>query len=387
MRHFEFLEQEQRERLFHVQPAEFDRSSRPELLSVALGATLYAPATRPNLCTDILRRAAGGVRSMVVCLEDAVADSEVEQAQVNAIAQLRRLSVEAETVAPLLFVRVRRPEQIPEIIAGLGEHAGILNGFVIPKFTEDSGDYLERIEDARTVTGLRLLAMPVIESPVVVHRETRADALTAIARLLDKHRHNILAVRIGATDLCSAFGIRRDRELTIYDVHPVASAIGDIVNVLGRSDGTGFVITGPVWEYFSSSERIFRPLLRSTPFEEHDARALRQELVTRDVDGLIREIVLDKASGLTGKTVIHPSHVSAVHALSVVTHEEWSDAQDILLADSRGGVSASGYKNKMNESKPHMSWAERTVQRAEAFGVAEQGVTFIDLLAAQAAVA
>lgn len=387
MRHFEFLDAEQRARLFHVQPESFDRASDPALLAVALGATLYAPATRPNLCDDILRRAALGVRSMVVCLEDAVADSEVEDAQRNAIAQLRRLHDTAEAEAPLLFVRVRRPGQIPEIISGLGEHAGILSGFVIPKFTEDSGDYLDCIDAARAATGLRLLAMPVIESSEVVHRETRSDALTAIGRLLDKHRPSILAVRIGATDLCSIFGIRRDRELTIYDVHPVASAIGDIVNVLGRTDGTGFVITGPVWEYFSSSERIFRPLLRATPFEQHDAQALRQELVTRDVDGLIREVVLDKASGLTGKTVIHPSHVGAVHALSVVTHEEWCDAQDVLGTSRKGGVSASGYGNKMNESKPHTSWALRTTLRAQAFGVAGPGVTFIDLLAAQAAAA
>ena len=387
MRHFEFLEPAQRAALFHVEPTEFDRSSDPDLLSVALGATLYAPATRPALCEDILRRAASGVRSMVVCLGDAVADVDVDAAQLHAISQLRRLSTEAEALAPLLFVRVRRPEQIPQIVAGLGEHAGILSGFVLPKFTEESGGYLDCIEDARVQTGLRLLAMPVIESPVVVHRETRADALTAIARLLDKHRSSVLAVRIGATDLCSTFGIRRSRELTIYDVHPVASVISDVVNVLGRSDGSGFVITGPVWEYFSHSERIFRPLLRSTPFEQHDAEALRHELVTRDVDGLIRELVLDKANGLTGKTVIHPSHVAPVHALSVVTHEEWSDAQDVLGTANSGGVSASGYGNKMNESKPHTSWATGTVRRAAAFGVAAQGVTWIDLLAAQRATA
>ncbi|RKS72622.1 citrate lyase beta subunit [Motilibacter peucedani] len=387
MRHFAFLDEQQREQLFHVQPAEFDRSSDPALLAVALGATLYAPADRPHLCDDILRRAALGVRSMVVCLEDAVADADVETAQAHAVAELRRLRAEHETEAPLLFVRVRRAGQIPEIVAGLGEHAGILSGFVLPKFTEDSGAYLDAVAEARAATGLRLMAMPVIESPEVVHRETRADALTAIARLLDKHRDDVLAVRIGATDLCSAFGIRRDRELTIYDVLPVASAIADIVNVLGRTDGSGFVITGPVWEYFSPSERMFRPLLRQTPFVEHDARALRQELVTRDVDGLIRELVLDRASGLTGKTVIHPSHVSAVHALSVVSHEEWSDASDVLGTSARGGVAASGYGNKMNESKPHTSWALRTVRRAEAFGVSAPGVSFIDLLAAQAAAA
>jgi citrate lyase beta subunit len=94
-------------------------------------------------------------------------------------------------------------------------------------------------------------------------------------------------------------------------------------------------------------------------------------------------VVLDKANGLTGKTVIHPSHVAAVHALSVVTMEEFSDASDVLGADMLGGgVRASGYRNKMNESKPHRAWAERVLRRAAAFGVVAEDVTYVDVLAA-----
>ena len=40
------------------------------------------------------------------------------------------------------------------------------------------------------------------------------------------------------------------------------------------------------------------------------------------------------------------------------------------------------YRNKMNESKPHTSWARRTLLRAEAFGVAAPGVSYVHLLAA-----
>ena len=102
------------------------------------------------------------------------------------------------------------------------------------------------------------------------------------------------------------------------------------------------------------------------------------------MDGLLREIVLDKANGLTGKTVIHPTHVGAVHALSVVTHEEYADATDILGRQSAGGgVLASRYGNKMNEAKPHRAWAERILCRAAMFGVAAEDVNFVDLLAAR----
>lgn len=223
--------------------------------------------------------------------------------------------------------------------------------------------------------------MPVLESPALVHRDTRDLELRTISGILAQHRERILAVRIGATDMCSTFGIRRDRDLTIYDVRVVVDVIADIVNYLGRADGSGFVITGPVWEYFADHERMFRPMLRATPFEEHDAVRFRQHLVSRDLDGLLREIALDRANGIQGKTVIHPSHVAAVNALSAVTHEEYHDALDILGADA-GGVQASGYRNKMNEMKPHRNWAHQTALRAHVFGVTNKGITFVELLTA-----
>ena len=101
----------------------------------------------------------------------------------------------------------------------------------------------------------------------------------------------------------------------------LVDVISAIVNHLGRNDGSGFVITGPVWEYFADHERMFRPLLRQTPFVDQEAVRFRQQLVSSDLDALLREVALDRANGIQGKTVIHPSHVAAVHALSAVTHE------------------------------------------------------------------
>ncbi|MGJ3559430.1 hypothetical protein ACR6C2_14515 [Streptomyces sp. INA 01156] len=36
----------------------------------------------------------------------------------------------------------------------------------------------------------------------------------------------------------------------------------------------------------------------------------------------------------------------------------------------------------MNEVKPHRAWAERTLLRAEVFGVANEDIGFVELLAA-----
>ncbi len=115
------------------------------------------------------------------------------------------------------------------------------------------------------------------------------------------------------------------------------------------------------------------------PFEDAGDLALRRELLLKGFDGLLREVTLDRANGLTGKTVIHPRHVPLVHAMSVVSDEEFSDASDVL-ANTTGGAAASRYGNKMNEMKPHHQWAVRTQLRARAFGVAAPDVTFVDLL-------
>lgn len=380
-RHFRQLQGPDARALFHRQPEPFDEHTDRDTLAVALGATLYVPATRTDLTATIVRRADRGVSSMVIDLEDAVADHEVAVAKQQTVRTLDELAARRDP-SPLLFVRVRDADTVPELLDRLGAGADVLTGFVFPKFDSTSAPkYLSALAAAAARTDRPLYGMPVLESAALVHRQTRDTELTQIATLLAEHRERILAVRVGATDMCATFGIRRDRDLTIYDVRVVADVIADIVNYLGRTDGTGFVITGPVWEYFADHERLFRPLLRTAPFEESDAVPFRSYLVSRDLDGLLREITLDRANGIQGKTVIHPSHVAAVHALSVVTHEEYCDALDILQVEA-GGVAASGYRNKMNEMRPHRSWARHTLARARVFGVAKKGVSFVDLLSA-----
>ncbi|HWU10865.1 MAG TPA: HpcH/HpaI aldolase/citrate lyase family protein [Streptomyces sp.] len=382
MRHFGHISPAVREGLFFKEPCEFDAGSSSRMLSAALGATLYSPATRPRLADDVIKQAGHGVVSMVLCLEDSIDDAEVVGAEANLVRQFADLDARDAEV-PLLFIRVREPEQIPDLVQRLGDSVRLLSGFVLPKFTEDRGElFLEALTAAEADSGHRLFAMPVLESPELLHLETRGETLRGIARTVDKYRERVLALRLGVTDFCSAYGLRRAPDMTAYDVQIVGAVIGDVVNVLGRADGTGFTITGPVWEYFRLQERMFKPQLRRSPFMGQ-AEELRAALIEHDLDGLLREIELDRANGLLGKTCIHPSHVLPVHALSVVSHEEYSDAQDILRPErGGGGVLRSAYTNKMNEVKPHRAWAERTLQRAEVFGVAREDVGFVELLAA-----
>ncbi|MFS8203994.1 HpcH/HpaI aldolase/citrate lyase family protein [Streptomyces sp. CWNU-52B] len=384
MRHFGQLAPEVRERLFFQEPCHFSADSSPKVLAAALGATLYSPATRQKLADDIVKQTGQGVVSMVVCLEDSIGDADVTVAEENLVRQFKDLAERCpETELPLLFIRVRAPEQIPDLVRRLGASVRLLSGFVLPKFTEERGiPFLEALTEAEGVSGRRLFAMPVLESPDLLYRESRVETLAGIFRAVDKYRDRVLALRLGVTDFCSVYGLRRAPDMTAYDVQIVASVIADVVNVLGRADGTGFTVTGPVWEYFRVQERMFKPQLRSSPFSPK-AQGLRAALIEHDMDGLLREISLDRANGLQGKTCIHPSHVLPVHALSVVSHEEFSDAQDILRPErGGGGVLRSAYTNKMNEVKPHRAWAERTLQRAEVFGVTNEDIGFVELLAA-----
>ncbi len=382
MIHFEFLSERERARLFHVPPQPVLHHSPSDVQAVALGATLYSPGTRPKLIHDLVRSRSRGVTSSVLCLEDSVPDDQLADAERNLVAQLQTLHAE-QADTPWLFVRVRTPEQIDDLVRRLGPAVGTLRGFVLPKFTPTTGPgFLAALRSTSERVGVQLLAMPVVESPEVIHLESRPQALGQLHALLHAERERVLAVRLGATDFAATYGLRRSGDLTVYDVRVVAGVIADVVNVLGRDDGTGFTVTGPVWEYFTGRERIFKPRLRESLFAEHGARELRHQILLSDLDGLIREVELDKANGLVGKTVIHPTHVAAVHALSVVSHEEYCDAQDVLGRTSPGGVLASGYGNKMNEVNPHRGWARKVLLRAHAFGVANEDVSFVDFLIA-----
>lgn len=391
MRHFDFLSDEQRSRLFAHEPHDLTVESPAPLLAAALGATLYSPGDRPTLVADVQKMSSRGCLSMVLCLEDSISDRVVPEAEQNVVAtitELARLDAEGllTTELPLLFVRVRTPEQMRSIADRAGDSVRILAGFVVPKFRAEDGygqAFLTALGDIRRASPgceHRLRIMPILESPDMIHAETRVDVLAGIAEVLRENRDDVLAVRIGATDLSSIFGLRRSRDLTIYDVKVVSSVISDVVNVLGRTDG-GFVITGTVWEHFADTERLLRPQLRLTPFVDASDEDLRRRLLLQNFDGLMREISLDHANGLLGKTVIHPSHVPLVHAMSVISSEEYLDARAID-ADLGGGAAASPSRNKMNEMKPHQAWAQKTLLRAAAFGVAAHDVSYVDLLEA-----
>ncbi|MDR3599769.1 MAG: HpcH/HpaI aldolase/citrate lyase family protein [Desulfosporosinus sp.] len=392
MRYFNYLTEEIGKATFFKNPESFNKETSRAILSYALGATLYMPGTRETIAKDIISKKNSGLASTVFCLEDSIGDSEVPLAEGNVVTQVREIhrafsnqEIE-EADLPLIFIRIRTPEQILKLVEGMGVSSKIITGFIFPKFTSESYRYLEVIKSLNDQAVGLFYGLPIIESPQVIQRESRLNELLGIKQLIDSYHDLVLNIRIGATDFSGLYGIRRGPDVTIYDIMVIRDCISDIVNIFGRIE-SDYVISGPVWEYFANVERVLKPQLRKSPFEEfHDHSGcnrteIRSHLLNKYVDGLIREVILDKENGMIGKTIIHPSHIIPVQALYVVGHEEYLDALSIIKnSDGLQGVMRSHYTNKMNEIKPHYKWAQKTLLRAKNYGVFNEQHNFISLL-------
>lgn len=380
--HFPWLSEAEEARLFSVPPMGVSPERSVRALGIGLGALIYIPARRANLVMALHQAAACGAVAAVACLEDSVATHELEAAEANLSAELSELSETTRANLPMLFVRPRTPEHLEQIALTLRSAAERIVGACLPKFNAAGAEaWFDSLRFVSEILGRPFLVMPILEGPEVLGIETRTAELLELKAVLGNHREEVVAVRIGGTDLCGLLGLRRSIGETIYDLAPLRSCIAHIVNVLGRADG-GFVLSGPVWEYFEREPRMWKPQLRESLFDDGSGtqvRAeLRSELIKLHLDGLIKEAVADRANGLTGKTVIHPSHVLPVNALAIPTYEEWVDATAVISASD--GVSASRFGNKMNEMRPHAAWAARVLERADVFGVLAEGASFVDLI-------
>ncbi|MBR2730852.1 MAG: HpcH/HpaI aldolase/citrate lyase family protein [Clostridia bacterium] len=361
-------------------PVEFNKYTDRNVLQYCLGATMYMPGHR-DFTEAILTRKYPGLTSMVMCFEDACKAEDVPRAEQNSIHMLDILAEKMEsgeiTYAdlPLLIFRVRNIEQFRHFSAMLRpEHIKVITGFNFPKFNSENGAaYFAHLKTLNEKFGEILYGMPIIEDRTVAFKETRMEQLLGIKAILDRYKELVLNVRVGATDFSACFGARRDVEYTIYDIMIVSDILLDILNLFSR-DGD-YVVSGPVWEYFKVKKEMRFSELPKINIQESLMK--REPLVSPEVDGLMRELILDKANGFIGKTIIHPSHINFVNGILAVTREEYEDAVQVLATS--GGVVKSSNANKMNEIGPHRLWAEKLVARAEAYGVIENKQSYLEL--------
>jgi citrate lyase beta subunit len=367
---------------FIKEPVKFNKNTDKSILQYCLGATLYMPGTK-NILDKIFNKELNDITSMVMCFEDSIQENELPAAEKNVLFHLDSIAnaIEQKTITiddiPLIFLRVRNQVQFKNFSQQLTEkRAKILSGIVFPKFDSfNAGDYLKSLESIGTKYNTVLYGMPILEGKTIAFQETRKEELLILKRILEPYKKLILNIRTGGTDFSALFGVRRGINYSIYDILAVRDCLSDILNFFNRA-GDDYLVSAPVWEYFLAyKEDNLNNLLQSNI---HKSILNRLPIINEAIDGLLREVILDKANGFVGKTIIHPSHARFVNAMQAVTKEEYDDAVQIL--ETNGGVVKSANANKMNEINPHRAWACKTLNRAKAFGVVDNDNSYINLI-------
>lgn len=361
-------------------PIEFNKYTPKETLQYCLGGTLYMPGTK-DIREKVLQHKLE-VTSLVMCCEDAIKEEDLPVAEQNILDHMDFFAdaIDAGKITmddiPLIFVRVRNPEQFISFSKRLTpRQAHVLTGFNFPKFSSNNAlGFLRTLVEVNSRLGVLLYGMPILEGPEIAFRESRNRELLTLHSMLDPYRDLILNIRVGGTDMSSLFGVRRSIHSTVYDIMPVRDALSDIVNFFDRYNE--YVVSAVVWEYF----RVYKEDDINDIIQKNFFHSLikGKSIINPAIDGLLHEVIIDKANGFVGKTIIHPSHARFVNAMFCVNEEEYKDAVQIL--NTSGGVIKSEDGGKMNEIGPHHRWAEKMVTRANVYGVVKNEDSVLGLV-------
>ncbi|MEQ1322814.1 HpcH/HpaI aldolase/citrate lyase family protein [Acinetobacter soli] len=290
------------------------------LSALSLGATLYIPATRPDLWPIVTGEKYPELRSLVICLEDAISEQDVELAKQNLKQLLQKLQQQQRHEQhPKIFIRPRHISMAAELAEW--QEITILDGMVLPKFG------LANFKQWLDVLPATLHYMPTLETVDSFDMEQMKELRQALPEF-----HKVLMLRIGGNDLLNCLALRRPSDVTLYQT-PIGTLIA---NLAGQFLPYGFALSAPVCEHFSQ------------------------------VKLLQDELYLDLQHGLSGKTVIHPAQISIVHQAYQVNEIELKQAQDILQDSCKAVFACHG---SMLEPATHRRWAERILERAKVFGL------------------
>lgn len=311
----------------------------------SVGALLYSPALNRKVADAVINNKYGHQYSLALCLEDTIADDSIKIAEQQLEATLGKILnglKKKQFYLPKIFIRVRSCDQMVRLHKVLQPYAGIITGFIFPKYTlSNADDYNSAVKEMNMESEKTIYMMPILESRDIVDYSTRHTVLAELKEKIDSVKEYVLNIRVGGNDFSNEFAARRHYDETIYDILPIAQLLGDILTVFSRD----YVVSGPVWEFFSSDKEEWK-------------RGLRNELK------------LDKLNGFVGKTVIHPKQISVVNEALKVSLKDYEDAKEILNWDESGlqvGKSFAG--ERMNEVKTHINWAYKMITLAEIYGV------------------
>lgn len=320
---------------------------KDSVLYYNVGALLYCPANTKHIVSSLVHEKFGSNFSLAFCLEDTIPDHMVNEAEnilYQSLLSLMDISSRQAFFMPKIFIRVRNPEQVLPLFQKLNAVSSIIAGLIFPKFDLYNADsYMNSIAEINKHSKNKIYMMPILESPSLIHLEHRSHFLYSLKEKLDSMEDLILNIRVGGNDLCNIFGFRRSDADTIYDIPPISGILSDIMTVFG----TDYVVSGPVWEYY-----------HSTNWE----------------DGLKEELRKDQLCGFIGKTVIHPNQISVVNNAYKVSRKDYQDAVSILNWNHNSSSLVSGNQSceRMNEYKVHQNWAKKVLFLAQSYGISDK---------------
>ncbi|MBW3243644.1 HpcH/HpaI aldolase/citrate lyase family protein [Epibacterium sp. DP7N7-1] len=291
-----------------------------------LGATLYMPAINPHAKRVFSGEDLHGAGSVVICLEDALHENDIERGLAGLKASLKlRKELGDLPQRTMVFIRPRNIGMAHLITEMEGFET--VTGLIVPKMSLANGPgWLGLAKDRNT------LVMPTLETA-----EYFDSGYTAAVgdMFTSEGADRIMAVRLGGNDLLNVLGLRR------------------VPGVTAQEGPLGYVLS------MMSSQLMARGLPVAAPVYD----------VIHDHETLAREVGMDVARGFIGKTAIHPCQVPIIHQALKVSRDAVEMAQAIL--DDRAGA-VFQIRGVMCEPATHRGWARRTMARARTWGVVDE---------------
>lgn len=220
------------------------------------------------------------------------------------------------------------------------------------EFKDAKPEKAVRINSVRTAEGLddlvALLRLETAPDAVVLPKVRTADEVRIVGDLLRQRPEPIAIYVIIET----AEGLENAASIALADPLVVALFIGAV-------DLSAELRVRPQWDaLFYARSRIVHAAARAeiavldVPY-----------LAIDDLDGLKREARRSADLGFTGKALIHPSHITVIHAAFAPTAEEIAYAKRVIAAYQESTTGLAVVDGKLIE-KPVIREAERILANA-----------------------
>lgn len=286
-----------------------------------LGATLYLSVLHDNLPLILKREKYPRLRSLVICLEDALAQKDFPEGMIR----LQQLIFAFEPTSLKVFIRPRDISNFIKILQMTGIEK--VDGFALAKFDTDSmTPYL-----TTCIEHHNFYFMPILETKDVFS----SQKLNKILIELEPFKDRVLTVRIGIEDILSHLTMLRLCHQTIYDIMPIYIILSTIYNLFKSN---GYALSSPVFGCFENLV-VFQ-----------------------------RELIEDTNHQIFNKTIVHPNQIDVAHQSYRIDQDSYNVAKRLLESDE----AIFGHRGRMYEKSTHTPWAQTVIKRQKYYGMIQK---------------